>query len=288
MLVFVIFLVLRYYKETKFYRALKERADDLDLATLTTPDSPFEHIIENSMTMQTEELKKTAAHNRLLLEQEKDEFLAWIHEVKTPLTAMHLMLDRIDNEALKSDMTHEWLRIHLLLDQQLHQKRIPFMENDLYIEEVDLESILFLEIKTLRSWCMQKSIGFDIDLDASSVLSDAKWLSFILRQILTNAVKYSEGADILIRSNVVNDQVSLAIQDFGRGIDDKDMPRIFDKGFTSTTVHYDHAATGMGLYLTKQVAKPLLLKIDVDSQIGIGTTFIITFPIRNDFVDLES
>ena len=97
-----------------------------------------------------------------------------------------------------------------------------------------------------------KGIGFDVSLQAAEVLSDAKWLGFIIRQLLTNAVKYSSASDIHIESDLVADHVRLIIRDAGRGIDPKDMPRIFDKGFTSTTSHQDSAATGMGLYLTKK------------------------------------
>lgn len=91
--------------------------------------------------------------------QEKDELLAWIHEIKTPLTAMHLIIERLENREVKANLTFEWLRIHLLLDQQLHQKRIFFIENDMYIEHLDLESLIFNEIKTLQAWCMQKILG---------------------------------------------------------------------------------------------------------------------------------
>lgn len=288
LLVFVIFLAFRYSKETKFYRSLEERSSDLDLKSLAIPESPFEHIVEQSMITQTEKLKQQATYNRLMLEQEKDDLLAWIHEVKTPLTAMHLMLERMKDEELKALMTYEWLRIHLLLDQQLHQRRIPFMENDLYIEEVDVEDILYQEIKTLRSWCIQKGIGFDIDLSVTTVMSDAKWLAFILRQLLTNAVKYSDASDIHIKSGMQDEQVILVIEDSGRGIDAKDLPRIFDKGFTSTTAHHDNAATGMGLYLTKNVAQSLLIHITVQSHLGKGTTFTLTFPKQNDFVNLSN
>ena len=90
---------------------------------------------------------------------------------------------------LKSQLTYEWFRIHLLFDQQLHQKRIPFMKNDLYIEQTDLKTLIFREIKSLRSWCLQKGIGFDVDLEVTTVLTDAKWLSFIIRQLLTNKKK---------------------------------------------------------------------------------------------------
>jgi OmpR family two-component system bacitracin resistance sensor histidine kinase BceS len=282
------FLILRYKKETYFYKSLEAREDNLDITNIAEPESPFEKIIENCIINQTELLKRSAATGQMTLEQEKDELLSWIHEVKTPLTAMHLMIDRLDDELLKSHLTYEWLRIHLLLDQQLHQRRMPFIENDLYIEKTDLETIIFDEIKTLQSWCIQKGIGFDIQLDVTEVLTDAKWLAFIMRQLLTNSIKYSENSDITIYSHERAGQTVLEVQDSGRGIDPKDLTRIFDKGFTSTTNHRDNAATGMGLYLTKNAAESLFISIDVKSELGTGTTVTLTFPKRNDFVNITS
>ncbi|MFD6206959.1 sensor histidine kinase [Peribacillus sp. NPDC060253] len=288
LILFSIFLIFRYKKETFFYKSLEAREGNLDITNIAGPESPFEKIIENSIINQTELLKQSASIGRMTLEQEKDELLSWIHEVKTPLTAMHLMIDRLDDDLLKSHLTYEWLRIHLLLDQQLHQRRMPFIENDLYIENADLEIIIFDEIKTLQSWCIQKGIGFDIQLDVTEVLSDAKWLAFIMRQILTNSIKYSENADITINSYIQDEQTILEVKDSGRGIDPKDLPRIFDKGFTSTTNHRDNAATGMGLYLTKNAAASLLITIDVKSELGVGTIMTLTFPKRNEFVNITS
>ncbi|ULT59696.1 sensor histidine kinase [Neobacillus drentensis] len=282
-LIFVIFLCFRFHKETKFYASLAEWENNLDITNIAEAESPFERIVEESIVNQTELLKQTVSNNLVSVEQEKDELLAWIHEVKTPLTAMHLMMDRLEESPLKAQLALEWLRIHLLLDSQLHQKRLPFMENDLYIEETDLKSLLFKEIKTLQTWCMQKGIGFEVEVEAASVLTDAKWLAFMIRQLLTNAVKYSEASDILIRSFMEDDRTKLLVQDVGRGIDPKDLPRIFDKGFTSTTAHHDNASTGMGLYLTKKVSESLLIHIDVFSTPGTGTTFTLTFPRKNEF-----
>lgn len=284
MFLFAAFLIRRYQKETKFFKKLTERNHDLDITSVPEPERPFERIVETSILTQTKQLRETSALGQLAVEQEKDEMLAWIHEVKTPLTAMHLIIDRLQDEQTRSHLTHEWLRIHLLLDQQLHQKRIPFMENDLYIESILIEELIFLEIKTLQSWCMRKNIGFDVHFEAPAVLSDAKWLSFIIRQILTNAVKYSSGQDIIISSRKKEDTVTLEIKDFGCGIDPRDMPRIFEKGFTSTRNHRDQSATGMGLYLAKKAAAPLLIAIEVDSEHGISTSFTLTFPKQNDFV----
>lgn len=287
-LVFSFFIIVRYSRETRFYKALEEWEGSLELTGMGEPESPFERIIEHKIVTQTERLQKLISQNQLALEHEKDDLLSWIHEVKTPLTAMHLMIERLGDPSLKAQLTYEWLRIHLLLDQQLHQKRISFIENDLYIEQVNLKSVVIQEIKALQSWCIQKGIGFDIQLEQPEVLCDAKWLAFIIRQLLTNAIKYSDDCDIIIRSYERHDRTLLEVQDFGRGIDPKDMSRIYEKGFTSTTRHSDHASTGMGLYLTKKAAASLHIHMDVYSKPDEGTTFTLIFPKRNDFVSIAS
>ena len=284
-LIFLIFLLIRYQKEVKFYQELEE-AEDLPDFSEREQLSPFEGMVAESITHHFEALKKTVSESEHRLDEEKDELLSWIHEVKTPLTALKLMIDRLEDQSLKREMTYEWLRIHLLLDQQLHQKRIPFMENDLYIEQTDLESVIFGEVKTLQSWCIQKGIGFEIDLEYNEVMTDAKWLAFILRQLLTNAVKYSDASDVQIKSEQRDGQMILKIADKGRGIDSRDLPRIFEKGFTSTAHHQDHAATGMGLYLARKAAQPLRIRIDVESAPGKGSTFTLTFPKSNEVVEI--
>lgn len=282
------FLCFRYIKETKFYQELDNWTADLDTDTLPTPTSPFERIVADTLIQQTTSLRNETYENTAMLEYEKDDLLAWIHEVKTPLTAMKLIIDRTEDEEMKAQLMYEWLRIHLLLDTQLHQKRMPFMHNDLYIEQVSLKPIMIQEIKMLQSWCLQKGIGFDLELEADVVLTDAKWTAFIIRQLLTNAVKYSEQDEIRLKSYRDDSHTYVQIIDNGRGIDPKDLPRIFDKGFTSTTEHQDRSSSGMGLYLTKQAALALHIKISVESTLGEGTTFTLRFPKRNEFESVIS
>lgn len=281
------FLLIRYPKETRFYQSLSNWDDTYDLSVISEPETPLEGIVMDRISEQTDKFRKETSQLVAQLEEEKDELMAWIHEVKTPLTAMRLMIDRMGNEPLKELLHLEWLRIHLLLDRQLHQKRIPFIENDLYIEQVKLEPLLVQEIRELRAWCLQKGIGFDVHLPVQEVLTDAKWLAFILRQLLTNAVKYSEASDISVESGVSPEgQTWLCIRDKGRGIDTKDLPRIFEKGFTSTRNHEDHAATGMGLYLVKKAADSLSIRIKVDSKPGEGTAMTLVFPRSNAYVHM--
>jgi OmpR family two-component system bacitracin resistance sensor histidine kinase BceS len=285
-ILFIIFLIIRYHKETPFIRRLNDWETSFDVSGFADAASPFEKIMEAALVNQTEQLHQTASRQQIALEQEKDELLSWIHEVKTPLTAMHLMIGRLDNDPMKASLTFEWLRIHHLLDQQLHQLRLPSIDNDLYIEKVQIEDLLYSEIKSLQSWCIQKGMGFDVLLEATHVLSDAKWLAFILRQLLTNAVKYSDSfsPDITVKSFIAQERTILEVTDFGRGINTKDLPRIFDKGFTSTTWHQDSAATGMGLYLARKAADTLHVQITVHSEVGVGTTFTLAFPQPNELV----
>ncbi|MCM3698847.1 sensor histidine kinase [Paenibacillus macerans] len=284
MLLFAVFLFIRYPKETRFYKSLAAWDETYDLSAIARPDSPFETITMDMLSEQTDKYREEASIHVARLEEEKDELMSWIHEVKTPLTAMQLMIDRLEEGTLKSQLSYEWLRIHLLLDRQLYQKRIAFIENDRYIERTALEPILYKEIKDLQAWCLQKGIGFDVSLTVKEVLTDGKWLGFILRQLLSNAVKYSEASDIAIESGMEAGQTWLRIRDFGRGIDPKDMPRIFEKGFTSTAAHQDNAATGMGLYLAKKVADSLSIRIVAESRLGEGSVFTLYFPQSNDFV----
>lgn len=277
------FVIVRYVRETSFYRELDAWDHAYDLTGLQGASSPLEQKVLSAITRQGEHFRRETDEHFLLLEQEKDDMLAWTHEMKTPLTALKLMIERLPEEALKQQMMYEWLRIHYLLDRQLHQKRIPFMEKDLYFEQLDLEAILHAEIKALQSWCIRKGIGFDLMLEATAVVSDAKWTAFIVRQLLTNAVKYNrEGSDVEIRSSEAEGHLTLSIKDAGEGIAARDLPRIFEKGFTSTQNHQSSAATGMGLYLAKQAAASLSIQLKAASVPGDGSTFTLIFPRENE------
>lgn len=284
----IVFLLFNYQKESAFFKELKELDPTMDLSEMTEAKSPFEEIVQKSLTDFTFHQKQQLSRHTIELDQEKEDLLAWIHEVKTPLTAMKLMIDRLEDPKLKKQITFEWLRIHLLLDQQLHSRRISSMENDLFVEKADLETIIFDEIKTLQSWCIQKGMGFEVELDEQFVWSDSKWLSFIIRQFLTNAVKYSESGDIRIKSYVEDGLIKLSITDHGIGISSRDLPRIFDKGFTSTSNHHNQAATGMGLYLAKRAAEALSITITVESTQSKGSTFTLTFSKTNQFTNVWS
>lgn len=228
--------------------------------------------------------KAEIQEQRLMLLERQDELLAWVHEMKSPMTAMQLLTEQIDNVDVKERLEAEWLRVYLLLDQQLHATRLITIEQDNRMETVQLKEVLVQEIKALRSWCFDKKIAVEINDVELDVITDRKWLGFIVRQVLSNAVKYSNvGGEILLYVTFEADQVVLSIQDNGIGIKKEDLPRVFRKSYTGTIGRETSTATGMGLYLAKQVAESLNIKLMIESTEAVGTTVKIRFPKVNEY-----
>ncbi|MGN7477636.1 sensor histidine kinase [Solibacillus silvestris] len=222
---------------------------------------------------------------KLIVLESQDELLAWVHEMKSPLTALQLLIEKVEQTDLQERIENEWLRLYLLLDQQLHATRLMTIEMDNRMEKVQLKNILIQEIKALRSWCFEKHIAIELEFVDVTVQTDAKWLSFIIRQILSNAVKYSEvGGEIRVSTAVIEEQIVLQIHDDGIGIKREDLPRIFRKSYTGTIGRETSAATGMGLYLAKQAADSLHILLAIESTEGIGTNAKITFPKMNAYM----
>lgn len=214
-----------------------------------------------------------------------DELTRFIHDMKMPVTTMKLMIDDLDGEENRK-LRAEWTRLNSMLNEVLYLKRLPNIKNDLYIEQINLAELLNTSIKKLRDICMQKNIGFDIRLHEPEVHTDRKWLQFVLDQIITNSVKYSKDNDIIISGQVIGKQMILTVTDYGRGIKEKDLNRIFESGFTSTSDHDDEQSTGMGLYLTKEVCDVLGINIDAQSVYGEYTTITLEFNQPNEFTNI--
>ena len=163
---------------------------------------------------------------------------------------MKLTIDAHCSEPVMRKLEAEWLRIYLLIDRQLYMTRLPSLESDYVLEKTAVQRLTAKEVRELASWCVEKNIAVEFEGEDAEVVTDRKWCRFILRQLLTNAVKYSpEGGTIVITSErLPSGNVSLMIKDEGPGIPAHDLPRIFDKGFTGGNGRIQNAATGLGLY----------------------------------------
>lgn len=266
------FLIVRYMRDVKTMKAYE------------LENSTYVEAVKATYELMFAQQKAELQEQKLILLERQDELLAWVHEMKAPMTAMQLLNEQIGDVDVKERLEAEWLRLYLLLDQQLHATRLMTIEQDNRMEPVRLKEVLVQEIKALRSWCFDKQIAIEMNDVELDVITDRKWLGFIVRQVLSNAVKYSNvGGEIQLYATVEGDHVVLVIQDNGIGIKKEDLPRVFRKSYTGTIGRETSTATGMGLYLAKQAAASLNIQLTLESTEGVGTMVKIRFPKVNDY-----
>jgi len=285
---FGVFFLIRFFRETKFWRELelykKETVRDWGEIPLNPTTGP-ERKVKEVLLHASEEHQREVSELTAAQISSSDYTAAWVHEAKTPLTAMKLIIDEHRGNPEIRRMEAEWLRLFLLIDQQLYISRIPSLQKDYLIEEAELDKLAAKEVKELSSWCMEKNIAVEFEGTRQTVFTDEKWTRFIIRQVLTNAVKYSPpSATITINTSMdAAGYAILEITDEGPGIAVHELPRVFDKGFTGENGRLHHAGTGLGLYLAKIVADRLHIHLTASSMVGEGTTIRLSFPHKNDF-----
>lgn len=205
-------------------------------------------------------------------------YTLWVHQIKTPIAAMRLVLRENDSaEALV--LRQELFKVERYAELALQYVKLREIANDLVIERCDLGRIVRESVKKYGLLFVYKGLSVEIAPLAGSVVSDAKWLGFILEQLLSNAVKYTNEGGV----KVCMESGCLVIEDSGIGIRPEDLPRIFEKGYTGYNGRVDTRASGVGLYLTRQVADALAIRIDVRSQLGHGTRVALSFPDADTF-----
>ncbi|MGN7385769.1 sensor histidine kinase [Sporosarcina sp. SAFN-015] len=286
--IFMLFLIWRYKKETHFMRELLRISEDPSRdwqeglpEPLFTRDQTTNDLLRQVANDHLKKLSEMKAVNLM----ESDYTAAWVHEVKAPLTSMKMTIDANRQDTAIRKIESDWLRVHLLIDRQLYISRLPSLGTDYVLEKIKVHQLITPEIRELRSWCIEKNIAVDIQGEEMEVLTDSKWCRFIIRQLLTNAVKYSpDGGTICIAAHrSPGGHPVLSIKDEGLGIPAHDLPRVFDKGFTGGTGRLHNAATGLGLYLAQQVSEKIGISLLAHSEINKGTTMNMTFSTENEF-----
>ncbi|MDF9840685.1 MULTISPECIES: sensor histidine kinase [unclassified Paenibacillus] len=287
-IVFVVFFLWRYRKETRYLAAVAKLQDFMSddwFESLPEPDNELDKITGHVLREASSHFKRKLSGVKDAQLIENDFIASWIHEIKTPLTAMKLIMAARQNDPDIRKIETEWLRIHLLVDRQLYMTRLPALESDYVLEQVSLQRLATEEVRELAPWCMEKNLAVIIEGNDATVVTDRKWCRFIVRQLLTNAIKYSPAdTSLTFRTNVTEqEKVFLDLIDEGPGIEHHDLPRIFDKGFTGGNGRIHNASTGLGLYLAQTVAAKIGITLQVQSSQPQGTTMRMTFTDSNAF-----
>lgn len=210
-------------------------------------------------------------HSRLKKQEMLEDFGIWLHQVKTPVSALDLLIQAHGNDP---KMRAELFKVNEYLQLMLNYLRQQLDNSDLVFEQVALDQVIKEVLKKYALFFAQKGLRVEfVDLDAK-VTTDKKWLIFILEQLIFNAIKYTNTGTITFIFNGDH----LAIKDTGIGIKAQDIPRVFDKGFTGYNGRQDQRASGLGLYLSQKVATKLGCKLELTSKVGQGTTVKVYFP----------
>ncbi|NBC70345.1 sensor histidine kinase [Paenibacillus sacheonensis] len=289
----IIFFLWRFRRETRYYRALRALADDIQddwVEALPEPDFARDELVNQALRAADLFYKQKLAESNTALRLENDYIASWVHEIKAPLTAMKLTIEGHPRDPVMSRIEAEWLRVYLLIDRQLYMSRLPALDKDYVLEPCGVRGMAKNEVRDMASWCMEKNIAVEFEGEEADVVTDRKWCRFIIRQILMNAVKYSPGGGtIRISVSVLPDgHVLLRMTDEGPGIPAHDLPRIFEKGFTGGNGRIHNAATGLGLYLARSVADKIGVTIEAKAGRSEGTEMRMLFTARNGFEAVRS
>ena len=206
--------------------------------------------------------------------QRQEYYTTWVHQIKTPIAAMNMLLQRNDTKENR-DLTVQLFRIEEYVEMVLHYSRLEENGQDFVFDTYDLDDLLRQSIRKYAPLFVQKRLALQYEGIHQEVLTDKKWFCFVVEQLLSNAVKYTSSGSVTIE---LTEEGMLAVRDTGIGIAPEDVPRVFEKGYTGYNGREHQKSTGIGLYLCKKITEQLGHSLELSSQVGVGTT--VTLGIR--------
>ncbi|MDU7033464.1 MAG: sensor histidine kinase [Finegoldia magna] len=196
-------------------------------------------------------------------------FSMWVHQIKTPITCLEILTE--DNKEMKMQLKS----IDNYTNMAINYLKLNLHEKDMDISAVDVDNLLNMLIKKYSLLFINSHISLDFRKNGLKCITDSKWLSVLLEQILSNAIKYSENSQIILDSFKKDNSVVILIEDYGIGIPEEDINRIFDKGYSGFNGRLKQKSSGLGLYLAKSISDKLDIRLKVDSTVGQGSKFYI-------------
>ena len=241
----------------------------ISLERIPAPESPLEE--------KYRELLEEVFRQKCQVESEYDSrytemmdyYTMWVHQVKTPIAAMRLLLQS-EEMPDKGELAEQLFKTEEYVGMVLQYLRIGDMGADLKIRQYGLDDIVRQAVRKYSRSFIRKRLSLDYQELGCLVVTDEKWLLFVIEQVLSNAVKYTRKGKISIYMDEKLPK-TLVIEDTGIGIDEEDLPRIFEKGFTGYNGRTDKKSTGIGLYLCKRIMNKLNHEIKITSVVGKGT-----------------
>ena len=243
---------------------------------VTIEDADYQRVIQKLR----EEQRQLENQMNLRYSDMIDYYTVWVHQIKTPIASMRLNLQNEDS-AFSRRISEDLFRIEQYVEMVLCYLRLDSDSTDYVIREYDLDGIVKQAVKKFAGQFIRRKIRLAYDPVDKKVLTDEKWLLFVLEQVISNALKYTESGEIAID---LEEPGILCIRDTGIGIAPEDVPRIFEKGYTGYNGRNDKKASGLGLYLCRRICENLRHTICAESSPGKGTIIKIGLDRRKDIV----
>ena len=280
----ILVLIIEYLKKRNFYNEFINIVDKLDkkylvIEMLNPPNFQEGEILYNKLYGINKSMLENIKNYEISMNDFKDYIEMWIHEVKIPLSSLVLMIHNNKNN-ISSKMVDQVNRLDNYVDQVLFYVRAENAEKDYLIKKTELNKVINKIALKNKDYILENNICFSVLNCEKKVLTDSKWLEFIIDQIINNSIKYKRdiaSSFIKIYTEENNEEIRLIIYDNGIGIDAKDLPRVFDKTYTGTNGRLKSKSTGMGLYIAKNLCEKLGHKIAIESKVNEYTKVIITF-----------
>ena len=283
-----------YFRKNKFYNKLSNILDSLDkkyliLEMINKPNFYDGEIFYETLYDINKSMIENVNQYNLSITDFKEYVEMWIHEVKIPIASLTLLThnnpDKIDKRYIE-----QIRKLDNYIDQILYYVRSENVEKDYIIKEKNLQEIIKNVALKNKDDLLENNVRLEVDIHNEKVLTDSKWLEFILNQVINNSIKYKKNdateSYIKIISKEEKDKIYLNIYDNGVGIPESDISRVFDKSFTGENGRTKAKSTGMGLYIAKKLCNKLGHKIIIESKIQEYTNITIVF-LKNDFYKIK-
>ena len=266
------FLLASFFLGMDLASAYKEYRNQLFYAS-GRPQTALEVLLFEKLALLEMDKKNRAIEEREKLNDLMDYYTLWAHQIKTPIAASSLLVGEIEDKKVKNQLEQELFKIESYVNIVLQYLRLESFHEDLVLKKENLEDLVKEIVKKYAIFFIQKGLSLHLhDLDRT-IITDRKWFVVILDQVLSNSLKYTSQGGI----EIYFQEDTLYIKDSGLGIQDSDLLRVFERGFSGYNGRLTQQSSGLGLYLSKKIADELGHQISIASQVGQGTTVMISF-----------
>lgn len=287
-----IYIIIDFFTKKKFYDNIMNITEKLDKKYLLPEVIKMPNYYEGKMLYEVLKECNRNMHEHVNfyknLQKEYREYIeTWVHEIKTPISSSKLIIENSESKE-KNALGDEIRKIEEYINQALYYSRSTDVSKDYIVKEFGIKEAVQEAIRNNRRDFINKRISVDIENVYGRVVTDIKWIKFIINQIIINSIKYSKNSSgsLKVYTAEGKDNMVLTIEDNGIGISKSDVGRVFDKGFTGENGRKYGKSTGIGLYLCKKLCEKLGLGISLESVEDEGTKVNLIFPI-GDFLNLK-